>query len=733
MPPAPDAPVAHRRDIEGLRAVAVLLVVLSHAGVAGFAGGYVGVDVFFVISGFLITTLLVRELARTGRISLTRFYARRAVRLLPASTLVVAVTLAGSWLWLSPVRIAEYAGDALASAGYAGNIRLAVAGTDYFADAAPSPFQHFWSLAVEEQFYLLWPLLVLGVFAIRRRRRLLALVLTLLTVASLAYSAYQLTWAAPWAYFGLPSRAWELGMGALVALAAARLSRLPRWAVPVLGWGGLAAIAGSALGYGDATAFPGLAALPPVLGAAGIIGAGCASTGGVGKFLARAPMQSVGRVSYGWYLWHWPVLVIVPAALGGGVGTGGRLLLCLAALLLAYASRRFVEDPVRHSRALTDRPARGLGLGLALSGAAAALALLVAANPPAVPVGADATDTRTVLAAAADPQEALGNLIAAADRRVDLPANLTPSLDDASADAVKPQTDGCHLTLTSPKVNPRCTYGRPGASRSVVLFGDSHALQWFPAFEKLANRHGWALVSLTRSSCSPAPVPVVNSKLKRDYTECDSWRAAALARIRALRPQLVVVASSTGYRDSLAGHPADPDALWANAWARLFATVRVDAADVVLLVDTPYLSQDPAECLARQRATVSGCAEPVSTVLRDPDWRAIVDAAAARAGAMVVDPVPWLCGVRCPTVVGNLLVYRDTNHLTSVYAEMLAPLLDARLRMLRGDAGAAAGRPAADVRHRRLPGDDSATPAVGERQGSRSGPAGVDPRSASTQ
>jgi peptidoglycan/LPS O-acetylase OafA/YrhL len=676
-----DAPVAHRRDIEGLRAVAVLLVVLSHAGVAGFAGGYVGVDVFFVISGFLITTLLVRELARTGRISLTRFYARRAVRLLPAATLVVAVTLAGSWLWLSPVRIAEYAGDALASAGYAVNIRLAVAGTDYFADAAPSPFQHFWSLAVEEQFYLLWPLLVLGVFAIRRRRRLLALVLTLLTVTSLAYSAYQLTRAAPWAYFGLPSRAWELGVGALVALAAARLSRLPRWAVPVLGWGGLAAIAGSVLAYGDATAFPGLAALPPVLGAAGIVGAGCATTGGVGKLLARAPMQSVGRVSYGWYLWHWPVLVIVPAALGGGVGAGGRLLLCVAALLLAYASQRFVEDPVRHCRALTDRPARGLGLGLALSGVAAALALVVAANPPAVPVGADATDTRTVLAAAADPQEALGTLIAAADRRVDLPANLTPSLDDASADAVKPQTDGCHLTLTSPKVNPRCTYGRPGASRSVVLFGDSHALQWFPAFEKLANRHGWALVSLTRSSCSPAPVPVVNSKLKRDYTECDSWRAAALERIRALRPQLVVVASSTGYRSSLAGHPADPDALWANAWARLFATVRADAADVVLLADTPDLSQDPADCLARQRATVRGCAEPVATVLRDPDWRAIVNAAAARAGATVVDPVPWLCGVRCPTVVGNLLVYRDTNHLTSAYAAMLAPLLDARLRM----------------------------------------------------
>ena len=182
---------AFRPDIEGLRAVAVLLVVLSHVGVAWLPGGFVGVDVFFTISGFLITSLLLRELADTGRVSLGRFYARRAVRLLPASSLVLVLTLLACWSWLSPVRIASYAGDALASALYVSNLRFAVTGTDYFAeDSVPSPFQHFWSLAVEEQFYLCWPLMIILVaWCVRGRlRAVLGGVLLVVVVGSLALS-----------------------------------------------------------------------------------------------------------------------------------------------------------------------------------------------------------------------------------------------------------------------------------------------------------------------------------------------------------------------------------------------------------------------------------------------------------------------------------------------------------------------------------------------------------------
>jgi peptidoglycan/LPS O-acetylase OafA/YrhL len=685
----------HRTDIQGLRAVAVLLVVLGHAGVPMFAGGYVGVDVFFVISGFLITGLLVREYRATGRISLRRFYARRVARLLPAATLVVAATLGGAWLWLAPARLAGYGLDAVATAGYAINVRLAAVAADYFGDPAPSPFRHFWSLAVEEQFYLVWPLLILLV-----RGRILVATLAVLCVGSFGWSAYQLTQSAPWAYYGLPSRAWELGAGALLACAAGRLARLPRWSVPLLGWAGLAVIVGSAVGYDAATAFPGVAALAPVLGAAAVIAAGCAAPGGAAvlradrpldavpppsigavppspacavPLLGAGPLQVVGRLSYSWYLWHWPVLVMVPMAAGRELGLAARLALCGVALALAAVTYHCLEDPVRRRRVWTLRPGRGLALGLGLSAMTSVVAVLVMVVPPAVPVGPPAVGTGATLGAAGDAQAELARMLAAADGVRRVPANLKPAVADARNDRVRPQDDGCHLSLGSGVRQPVCTYGPATATRTVVLLGDSHALQWFPAVEDLAARNGWRLVSLTRSSCTPAPVAVVNAKLHRRYVECDAWRSGALSRIDRLRPDLVLVTSKTNYPGMLAGRPADPDRLWREAWARLFAALRADAGRVVLLSDTPTLSRDPLDCLTTR--DVADCAEPPGIVLRDPDWRAGAESVARRAGVAVVDPTPWLCARRCPLIVGDLLVYRDNNHLTSAYAASLSPLL----------------------------------------------------------
>ncbi|MFE3599399.1 acyltransferase family protein [Streptomyces sp. NPDC059142] len=323
---APPPGHAPRLDIQGLRAVAVGLVVLSHAGVAQVSGGYIGVDVFFVISGFLITSLLLRELATTGRVSVRSFYARRALRLLPVSSLVIAVTLGGAWLFLSKARLAEYAGDALASALYAVNFRLAASGTDYLAqNGPPSPLQHFWSLAVEEQFYLVWPLLLLLTWRITRgRRRLAAVPLGVVCLGSFAAGVLLTDSSAPWAYFASFTRAWELGAGALLALGAGRLERLPAALAAPLTWLGLGCVTLAALSYDDTTPFPGHHALLPVAGTVLVLAGGCApAPHGAGWLLGRRPLVWLGGLSYGWYLWHWPLLVIVPGGAGPGPPGGG--------------------------------------------------------------------------------------------------------------------------------------------------------------------------------------------------------------------------------------------------------------------------------------------------------------------------------------------------------------------------------------------------------------------------
>ncbi|GGS39473.1 acyltransferase family protein [Streptomyces violaceus] len=356
-----------RLDIQGLRAVAVGLVVLAHAGVSQVSGGYIGVDVFFVISGFLITSLLLRELSLTGRVSVRSFCARRALRLLPVSSLVIAVTLGGAWLFLSKARLAEYAGDALASALYAVNFRLAAAGTDYLAqNSPPSPFQHFWSLAVEEQYYLVWPLLLLLTWRVARgRRRLVAVPLGVLCVGSYAAGVLVTNSSAPWAYFGSLTRAWELGAGALLALGTGRLERLPATLAAPLTWLGLACVTLAAIWYDDETPFPSYHALLPVAGTALVLAGGCAPTPhGAGWLLGRRPLVWLGGLSYGWYLWHWPLLVIAPAALGRADGTAGvplSLGLSVAALGLAWLTLRLIENPVRFHWAFRRRPRRARG------------------------------------------------------------------------------------------------------------------------------------------------------------------------------------------------------------------------------------------------------------------------------------------------------------------------------------------------------------------------------------
>jgi peptidoglycan/LPS O-acetylase OafA/YrhL len=635
------APEWHRPDIDGLRGVAVLLVVLYHCGVPFLTGGYVGVDVFFVISGFLITSLLLRELASTGRISIAGFYARRIRRLLPAAMLVTAVTVVAGYRLLPPLRAPQVALDGLASTLYGLNYRLAAAGINYLqGDAAPSPLQHFWSLAVEEQFYLVWPLLL--ILAVRGRR----IALCTVVIGSLAVSVWQTTANPTWAYFGLHTRAWELGAGALVAVLGGRLAR---WWAPV----GLGAVLVSAVLFTDRTAFPGYAALLPVGGVVVLLLARS-------RMLTGKPLRALGRLSYSWYLWHWPFLALGPP---GGLAT--RLLLAAGALVAATLTYALIENPVRHLRIAAWRT---IGSGLTVTGLAAA-AYLVAGRAPVEPVSGYTAPVLTTLR--------LSDLGTPAPA---VPRNLAPSLGRATADQPQLYRDRCSSGFTDATIRKPCAYGDLASATTVVLFGDSHAGAWFPALRAVAEQRGWKLVVVTKSSCSAASVRVFQPKLNRPFDECVSWRESAWGYIGSLHPAMVVLTSAAA-GGNLADRVADPDAAWTAGWARSADLLAHSGARLYLIDDTPYQRGDVPVCLSAHPTNPAACAVDPRDALPHVERRGMIDAALRQRGVTTIDPTPWFCtATACPVIVGNVLVYRDVSHITATYARLLAPLLGPYLK-----------------------------------------------------
>ena len=515
---------AFRPDIEGLRAIAVLAVVLDHSRLA-VHGGYVGVDVFFVISGFLITSHLYRELSDTGHLSIMRFYARRVRRILPAATAVILATLLAAWIWGSPLAAHSTGFDAITAALFCINYRIAETGANYFANPSPSPFQQYWSLAIEEQFYALWPLLLLAVSAVTRRlgsgRTAISTFLAIVIAASL-YCSVTLTQSSPsWAYFGLQTHAWELALGALVAINAEAFSRLERSAATSLSWIGLGAIIVASLLFTGTTPYPGIAVALPVVGAAFVIAAGCAGQGlGAETVLGVGPLQYVGRVSYSWYLWHWPVLIFLPEFLGHSPTTGETVLAIVVSLVLASFSYAVVEQPFRKSQLLVTQPRRGLVLGAALIGVSIISAVLVMILV-VVPTtnGSSIRETSSVTK----------NVALAAGLRV-LPADLSPPLSavpSASPYKCIAPLSGYTFTPQGPWT-PTCTLGDSKASRTVVLLGDSHAWQWTTPIAAIAKDRGWKLETYTKAAC---PIDTTNfrandSVITPDLSHCAQWRSA---------------------------------------------------------------------------------------------------------------------------------------------------------------------------------------------------------------
>ncbi len=677
---APVPPRAFRPDIEGLRAIAVVFVVLYHAGLA-FPGGYVGVDIFFVISGFLITRQLVSMAEGRGIGGLPTFYAHRFRRLLPAAAVVlIATVLAARW-WAPVLSGREIALDAIFASFWGLNYRLAHQGIDYqhVGDAA-SPLQHFWSLGVEEQFYVIWPLVVVLVAALFRRRMRIALTAVVAAViATSAWSAVVLTYSnAPWAYFSLQTRAWELGLGAFVALTAAGWSRVPHALRAMMALAGLVAMAGSAVLFTDATPFPGTAAWVPVGGAALVIAAGCGTRVGAERLLADPLMQCLGKVSYSWYLWHWPLIVLTPMALGHRLDTLERVIVVWFSLVLALVSFFLVEEPTRR---ITWPSRSWLGAGLGLSGLVVASSLVVVSLPArSTGTGEEAQLASTTTASRDVPTE-MAAAIAAGTTTQAAPRNLTPQPAEAADSLPSGRGDGCHAEFLEVDQG-ECVFGDATAKRTVVLFGDSHMEQWRPAFVAAAELDGWRVVSWTKSACPAATLTIHNSALNRTYVECDQWRERTIQRIGELAPDLVVVSQS---------ETVVPTSVDAQEFARATnATVRsiaaVTDARVDYLHDIPIPGDSIPECVASHLDSVaSACDYPADEGYRIADRHEATDDVVRTAADEVIDPQPWFCTAdACPAIVGNLLVYRDDSHMTEPYSRWLAPLAGSILTQTKG-------------------------------------------------
>jgi peptidoglycan/LPS O-acetylase OafA/YrhL len=498
-PPSETHAGEFRPDVEGLRAVAIGLVLIFHAGLPLVSGGYVGVDVFFVISGFLITTQLVRELDRTGRVSLLGFYARRAKRILPAAAVVLLATAVLVRVFMSRVRWDEVGGDILASALYMVNWRLADRSVDYLAeDSLPSPVQHFWSLAVEEQFYLVWPVLVLvaavGARLLRvRPRAILWFALAAVAVPSFLWSVAATAHSPDEAFFSTATRMWELALGAAVAMAAGVLARVPRWIAAGIGWAGLGAIVASGLAFTTGTAFPGHLAAIPTFGAAAVIAGGMTGTrAGPVAVLGTGLFRWVGRLSYSLYLWHWPLLVVA-TEIRGHLGPRAGAAVVAASFVPAWLSYKLVENPVRRSPAVNRSPrlALSLGMNFTLVGVAAGLVVMflsAQAARPTAPAGGVLGAAALPIAAPGDPA---GEVVLTFPERVDY---ITPDPLAATDDVPVVVHDGCQIDFYTDEPRP-CYYGDPQSETTVVLTGDSKAAQWASAIVPLAEANDWRLVT----------------------------------------------------------------------------------------------------------------------------------------------------------------------------------------------------------------------------------------------
>jgi len=632
-----------RSDIEGLRAISIFVVVLYHAKITLFSGGFVGVDVFFVISGFLITGLLLREIERYHRIDLVAFWARRARRLLPNAVLVLATTLLVTMVLFPLAQREANTRDVISALLYFSNYRFAERAVDYFdQDVQGSAVLHFWSLSVEEQFYIGWPLLLIGVawlYGTHSNRRALW---TLIGIGctSFSLSLFWMTKSQPDAFFHTEARIWELAVGALLAAAYGRIVRLRPIIHSILAWIGLSGIVVSVTMFDDSLVYPGFWAIIPVVSTAAVIAGGSAGKLSPKNVLTLPPLQWLGRRSYSVYLWHWPLMVILPYALPGL--PHANLIAVALVLPIAAAAFSFLEEPIRRRAQQDVSPRRTLGFAFA---GCSILCIASFAIPHLDQVrGAHLRD-------------------------------LSQRISEAKADG--PRMVGGTCEPGGDAAGLSCRFGHPEGA-VVVLFGDSHAEHLFDGVYEATKSSNQPLWVLIRHGCPPIDLVIYSPALRAVDTGCSEWRAKAIRRVIAERPSLVLISTYTAVAEKL----SDPNtgqrlergasiALWKQGFLAVLNQFNQAGLKVIVVRDTPRSRRDNVlDCLARSEGDVCGTARREAVDWEMPD----IEVARRIPTVGVLDLTDHFCGQHvCPAIKDGIIIYRNNNHLTASFSKTLAP------------------------------------------------------------
>lgn len=604
-------------QIQGLRALAALLVTIFHARLV--PGGFIGVDIFYVISGYLITGLILREIEQTGSLDLNAFYQRRIKRLLPTSVFVLFITAIVGMFVLPAITRDALGRDLFAAAAYISNYLFAWWQNDYQnLNATPSPFIHYWSLAVEEQFYVVWPILLL--LLARYGRRAIFWGISITTVLSLLLSVYQTQTSPIWAFYSLPTRAWELGVGALLLFVPEKV-----WRNRFIPWLGVIGIAIATFNFDENTAFPGVNAVLPVFATALLIGSISIWPRAFNDLSNNRISQWLGAISYPLYLWHWPALVLPSSALGRPLRIRERLFCILLTVVLAHLTSKFIEQPLRHKKIE--------GKKVYLFFVATTITSLVAG----LIISATSSSMISV-------------------KGTNYKFNLIDVMEKPAV-----YGDDCHVNYGETK-SGYCTYGDKKSNRTLVLYGDSHAAQWFPALEQIARERGYKLISLTKSACPAVDAPREDQGAFKNV-HCEKWRQNSITRIKSIHPDAVIT-SSFQYFTPPSGFPSK-SRWWDDGQRRLLSELRGSSNHLIYISDTPRPLRDIPNCLASRDSHTCDSTEKTRNVIIN--------------GFEKIDPTPWLCTSYCPAIKDGYVVYRDASHISVAASLALKPELEKAL------------------------------------------------------